>query len=543
MKINTSKLNSRKGLLGLLLLVLFSFTSLQAQRIVGYTTSWAGNPEQIDYSRVTHLNYSFAIPTSNGGIQPIENTGKLNTLVRLAHARGVKVLIAVGGWELGDGGGNDARFVALASTANGRRNFVNNVIRIINQHDLDGVDIDWEYPEPVNGRPDGNFTALMSELSDAMRSRGKLLTAAVNASAWAADGIAREVFDKVDFLNIMAYDGDAGAGHSPYSYAEGAMNYYLGRGLPASKAVLGVPFYARPSWESYATLVSQGANANNDTHNGNFYNGINTIKAKAKLAKRRGSGIMIWTVDQDVKGNLSLLKAIKDEFGATTTPPPPPPPPTNPGSSRRIEAEDFVDMNGIQLENCSEGGQNVGYTDPGDWMAYGDVRFPRSGSYTIEFRVASAIGGSRFSVDLNQGANVLGAITIPNTGGWQNWRTVSMQVNVNAGTYPLGIYTQSGGYNLNWLSIRGAAGKSANLDAAEANDVAFSVYPNPATGAIRVQGFSSVENNTYAIYNILGAQLLQGKATSNEINISSLPKGMYLLRESANNLTTKFIKR
>jgi hypothetical protein len=67
--------------------------------------------------------------------------------------------------------------------------------------------------------------------------------------------------------------------------------------------------------------------------------------------------------------------------------------------------------------------------------------------------VASLNGGGRLSLDVNAGANVLGYVDIPSTGGWQNWTTVSHNVTINAGTYNFGVFAQSGGWNFNWFRI------------------------------------------------------------------------------------------
>jgi hypothetical protein len=95
----------------------------------------------------------------------------------------------------------------------------------------------------------------------------------------------------------------------------------------------------------------------------------------------------------------------------------------------------------------------VGFIEAGDWMAYNGINFPATGSYRIEYRVASLSGGGRLSLDLNAGATVLGTVDIPATGGWQSWTTVSHTVNVTAGTYNVGIYAQAGGWNFNWFRI------------------------------------------------------------------------------------------
>ncbi|MFB9058205.1 glycosyl hydrolase family 18 protein [Mariniflexile ostreae] len=286
-------------------------------KVVGYSPSWQGDANNIQYDKLTHINYAFALPRADGSIEPIENVQKLQQVVSLGHQQGVKVLIAIGGWDIGDGGGNDNRFIQLASTAATRTAFVNNVINLVNQYNLDGVDIDWEYPDDQGaaGQPQ-NYLLLMQELSVQLHSRGKLLTAAVVAQGWAGTGILTEVFDAVDFLNLMAYDGGDGALHSPLSYAESSLDYWLGRGLPKSKAILGVPFYGRPSWKSYATLIAEGASSTSDVYNGVYYNGTTTIKKKAELAQQRGGGIMIWELSHDTSNaSTSLLAAIHQVNG------------------------------------------------------------------------------------------------------------------------------------------------------------------------------------------------------------------------------------
>ncbi|QQP95368.1 carbohydrate-binding protein [Lysobacter enzymogenes] len=125
---------------------------------------------------------------------------------------------------------------------------------------------------------------------------------------------------------------------------------------------------------------------------------------------------------------------------------------SNPGTTTTVEAENFSAQSGVQVEACSEGGYNVGWIETNDWMAYNNVNFPSSGNYRIEYRVASPNGGA-LSLDLNAGAVVLGQVQVPNTGGWQNWTTVSHTVNVNAGTYNLGVFAQAGGWNINWIKI------------------------------------------------------------------------------------------
>lgn len=126
------------------------------------------------------------------------------------------------------------------------------------------------------------------------------------------------------------------------------------------------------------------------------------------------------------------------------------------GFNQTVQAESYFSSQGVQLEATTDngGGQNVGWIETGDWMAYSNINIPTSGTYTIEYRVASPNSGGRISLDLNGGATVLGQINVPNTGGWQNWTTVSHTVNINAGTYNFGLFAAAGGWNINWWRIR-----------------------------------------------------------------------------------------
>jgi len=272
-------------------------------RVVGYATSWSGTADAIQYSKLTHINYAFLLPNSDGSIQAIDNPAKLQAIVGSGHANGVKVLISVGGWMNGD----PSPFVNLSGNGTARANFVNNLVNFVNQYGLDGVDIDWEAPTSATA---GSFNNLMNDLANAMHSRGKLLTAAVTAFGGGADPIPSSVFGMVDFLNAMDYDNN-NYDHSTYASAVTTLDYWSGRGLSLSKVSLGVPFYSHPGLYTFAQLLSMGASPNSDTWNGQGYNGIPTIQSKTNLCFDRGAGgIMMWELSQDATGANSLLSAI-----------------------------------------------------------------------------------------------------------------------------------------------------------------------------------------------------------------------------------------
>ncbi|MBQ4839322.1 glycosyl hydrolase family 18 protein [Pseudoalteromonas luteoviolacea] len=272
-------------------------------KIVGYFPSWQGQVADIQFDKLTHINYSFLLPNADGSLQPLENLAKMQQLVSAAHASGVKVGIAVGGWN----GGDDSAFETFASTAQGRATFIRNLMAFVELHQLDGVDMDWEYPDP--GSSATNFALLMKELNIELKAKGKFLTAAVVALGYTGGGVLESVFQDVDFLNLMAYDAN-NADHASFQYALDSIAYWQGRGLSKEKTVLGVPFYSRPTWQAYRTLIAQDpANACRDSDGTSYYNGIPTIRAKTQLALDQAGGIMNWELSHDSQGAASLLTA------------------------------------------------------------------------------------------------------------------------------------------------------------------------------------------------------------------------------------------
>jgi GH18 family chitinase len=273
-------------------------------RIVGYVTA-AAAVETIDFSQLTHVNYAFLLPKKSGELKPFNSTRHLQRVTEAAHGAGVKVLISVGGW------GSDAEFEALAAAPERRAVLIGALVDFVSQYQLDGVDIDWEYPDA--GSSSDAYLALMGELRAALP-ESVLLTTAVVADAAHADGINPAVFPFVDFVNIMAYDGGP-SDHSSIALAQQALNSWDAAGLPKEKRLLGVPFYARPGDISYRKLLeADPAAADGDTilyfSEEQNYNGPATLRAKVALARAQGAGIMIWELSQDALGSASLLKVI-----------------------------------------------------------------------------------------------------------------------------------------------------------------------------------------------------------------------------------------
>jgi chitinase len=218
-------------------------------------------------------------------------------------------------------------------------------------------------------------------------------------------------------------------------------------------------------------------------------------------------------------------------------------------TSTLIQAESYSAMSGIQVEATTDtgGGSNVGYADTGDWMAYNNINFPTSGSYMIEYRVASATG-AKLSADLSAGTIQLGALDVPNTGGWQNWQTISHTVNVNAGTYNFGVFIQNTGVNLNWIRITKAASaltaKSASPQVAVETEIpSLNIYPNPAESKLSFS--ADVSDANVSVINENGATVSTQKANNNSIDVSNLKTGVYLILVEKNGIKTvrRFIKK
>ena len=279
-------------------------------KVVGYVTP-AANLDAIDFSLLTHINYAFLIPRANGTTRPFGAPNHLRKLVTLAHAQGVKVLIAVGGW------GWDKEFETLAADPAIRTKLAKRLAEFCATYRLDGVDIDWEYPNA--GASAAHFAALTIAIRSALPN-GSLVTAAVLADGADAEGVTDDAVGHLDFINLMAYDGPPND-HSSFSMAERSIQSWIARGIARERVVLGMPFYGRPGNATYRTLLTNDpATAGGDRilYKGveQNYNGPATIRRKTELALTTAGGVMIWELSQDARGSDSLLRVIGETVAA-----------------------------------------------------------------------------------------------------------------------------------------------------------------------------------------------------------------------------------
>jgi hypothetical protein len=216
------------------------------------------------------------------------------------------------------------------------------------------------------------------------------------------------------------------------------------------------------------------------------------------------------------------------------------------GFTSTIQAENYSAMAGVQTEACSEGGLNVGWIENGDWMAYNSINIPTSGSYKIEYRVASGASGGQLSLDINAGATILGYANIPATGGWQAWATVSHTVNINAGTYNFGIFAQTGGWNINWWRITKVSATSmpvANV-ALEFQNSEIDLWPNPVIDKLNLRTDPYFIGGQLKVVNAVGAEAVSTSYEGVPIDVSHLNKGFYVavINKAGRRVTIKFQK-
>jgi len=291
-----------------------------AQRVVAYAPNW-GDPValsgSIDFPKLTHLNIAFENPLNERG--DLSFNAKDQALIDKAKAANVKVFVSIGGGSASENRAQRARYFRLISKSK-RTAFVGQLVAYVTAHGFDGLDVDLE-GDAINA----DYGAFIAELSKALSAKGKSLTAALSGGN-GGDRVPDAAFASFEFVNIMAYDATGPwepkvpGQHSSVEFAKASIIYWLDRGLPKSKAVLGVPFYGygfgkafRNDGYSYAEIVATYPGAENLDQVGStiWYNGVPTIREKARYVVDQAlGGLMIWSVDSDAKGDKSLLSAI-----------------------------------------------------------------------------------------------------------------------------------------------------------------------------------------------------------------------------------------
>jgi len=181
----------------------------------------------------------------------------------------------------------------------------------------------------------------------------------------------------------------------------------------------------------------------------------------------------------------------------------------------KIEAESYSAMNGIQTETTSDvgGGLNVGWIHVGDWLDY-NVNVHSAGAYTVEYRVAS--NASTGQLLLRSGSTTLATTNVPNTGGWQNWQTVTANVTLNAGQQTLRIYASGYDFNINWINFVAGTATDNQPPTAPAN----LAYAQTAPNTISLTWNASTDNVGVTGYDIYANGQLRGSVNGSTLSYS-----------------------
>jgi len=342
--------------------------------IIAYVGGFRGaiDADKIAANKITHINYAF-VDVQDGKAfltneaTDVENFKKLNALKE--QNPDLKILISIGGWTW------SKNFSDAVLTAEGQKTFAKSAVEIMKKYDLDGVDVDWEYPAMPGDvgnvfRPEDkqNFTlmfaAIRAELDALTKETEKkyLLTAAVGGNQDFLDNTEMaKVQEYLDYVNVMTYDYqsneavmhhtnlDPSEKYENKSSASKSIQAYISAGVPANKLVMGIAFYGhvyelKKGWKDgigdpvskrlegkgYTTIKDSLVNqkeffrywddAAKAPYLFNFYKGIfityddeESVKAKCQYVMANGlGGVMFWEYSSDPKG--FLLNAINQSL-------------------------------------------------------------------------------------------------------------------------------------------------------------------------------------------------------------------------------------
>ncbi|KAL4266563.1 glycosyl hydrolase 18 family protein [Pleurotus pulmonarius] len=224
-------------------------------------SAWSNPPSKIDFSKFDILFYAFVVPNSSAKIS--WDSGSQDTLRSLVSSarksgKGTKIVLSIGGWA------GSYWFSNSMSNNDNRQRLANDLIGAVNSFGLDGIDIDWEYPNSEgSGNPHSSKDASnLLTFIKILRSRlgwSKIISAAVPHQPWLGPD-ARPMRNVSDFAAQMTYNYDVSGGAAPpgpnaplgnacnkpkfsNANAQAALAFWTASGFPASKLLLGLPLY------------------------------------------------------------------------------------------------------------------------------------------------------------------------------------------------------------------------------------------------------------------------------------------------------------
>lgn len=234
-------------------------------KIIAYYTGNGEMIQQYPVGKLTHIIYSF-LKLQNDTLT-FHNEKQRLALQQLVQLKNVypqlKIMVSIGGW------GGCAACSDLFSSEEHRNSFARNTVALFKEYNIDGLDLDWEYPV-IKGYPGHkydvsdkeNFTLLVKQLRKEMGNNYLLSFAAGGFISYLEQSIDwKAVVPLVDFINLMTYDLVSGNStvtghHTPLAdYRPGqestqkCVNWLLHMNIAAEKLIIGAAFYARV-WEN-----------------------------------------------------------------------------------------------------------------------------------------------------------------------------------------------------------------------------------------------------------------------------------------------------
>ncbi len=333
---------------------------------------------EIPAEKLTRINYAFANIADGRLVEGSAVDGANYAMLHSLKQRNpsLEVMVSVGGW-LWSGNFSDA-----VLTAESRARFIDSAVDFVRRYQLDGLDIDWEYPGLVGAgnkfRPEdkGNFTLLLRELrarfdheQGGRHSRLLLSIAAAASEEFLEHTEMGEDQRYLDTVNLMAYDfyepsgGGITGNHAALMTdpadpkqlsADRFVRAFEQAGMPSSKIVLGVPFYghvwgkvpatnhglfqsgapvpnAYAGYDAIGTMQAQGFTRYWDAAaeapylynatTGQFvsYEDTQSLARKCAYVRRQGlAGVMFWELFSDPTG--ALLSTIDTSLWSAATP-------------------------------------------------------------------------------------------------------------------------------------------------------------------------------------------------------------------------------
>ncbi|KAK2022354.1 family 18 glycosyl hydrolase [Colletotrichum zoysiae] len=254
------------------------------KRVVGYYETWAMgracnqfSPEQVPTGVYSHINLAFtSINPSTFELVPAEKND-VDLYKRVANLKAedphLKVLVAVGGTDFHDTGPTAATFSDIARSEEAQKKFVDSVLNFMSIYDLDGIDLDWEYPvaKDRGGRDEdfANLPRFMRTLRQGLKDYEISVTIpAVYRNLQHFD--LKNIEPHVDFFNVMTYDfhgaweqptasgGPYLNSHTNLTAIKDGLDLLWSNNVNHDKVVLGLAFYGRGFRASSSSCLRPG---------------------------------------------------------------------------------------------------------------------------------------------------------------------------------------------------------------------------------------------------------------------------------------------